>query len=109
MKLSEFFKLLSDESKLKIIKHLMLGEECVCQIAEKLGLEQSLVSHHLSKLREAGLIKDRKVGSWIHCSINQKTWEKMEKKFALEIGSLNIKNKPCRSHKICCQIPIKNK
>jgi ArsR family transcriptional regulator len=82
----------------------MRGEECVCQIAEKLGLEQSLVSHHLNKLREAGLINDRKVGSWIHCSINRNEWEKMEKKFISEIGILNIKNKPCRSHKLCCQI-----
>jgi len=103
MKLTTFFKLLSDESKFKIIKYLMKGEVCVCTIAEDLGLEQSLVSHHLNKLREAGLIRDRKVGSWVHCSINKDVFEQIEKEYKIEFASTNIINKPCTEHEICCK------
>lgn len=107
MELPKLFKLLSDESKYKIIKHLMKGEECVCTIAEELGLEQSLVSHHLNKLREEGLIIDRKVGSWIHCSLNKDIFEKLEKTFIKEFAVINIKNKPCSEHDVCCALPKK--
>jgi len=107
MKLLKLFKLLSDESKYKIVKHLMKGEECVCTIAEELKMEQSLVSHHLNKLRDAGLIIDRKVGSWIHCSLNKSVFENMEKTFFTELAAHNIKDKPCSEHDVCCILPKK--
>ncbi len=104
MELTQIFKLLSDESRYKIVKQLMKGEECVCDIAEELNLEQSLVSHHLNKLREAGLIVDRKVGSWVHCSLNPKIFEQIETTFKKELASSNITNNPCSEHDMCCQI-----
>ena len=104
MELTQVFKLLSDESKYKIIKRLMKGEECVCTLAEDLGLEQSLVSHHLNKLREAGLIVDRKVGSWVHCSLDRKAFEQIENLFQKELATANIIDKPCSEHDICCQL-----
>lgn len=107
MELTQFFKLLSDESKYKIVKHLMNGEECVCTIAEDLGLEQSLVSHHLNKLREAGLIIDRKVGSWVHCSLNKDLFGHFEALFQKEFKVSNINNKPCSEHELCCQLQNK--
>jgi len=82
----------------------MKGEECVCTIADKLGLEQSLVSHHLDKLREAGLIIDRKLGPWVHCSLNRDVFEKLEKTFRKELATSNIKDKPCTVHDACCQL-----
>lgn len=104
MEITKIFKLLSDESKYKIVKRLMKGEECVCTLAEELGLEQSLVSHHLNKLREAGLIIDRKVGSWVHCSLNRKVFEQIENIFKKEISAINIIEKPCSDHDLCCQL-----
>jgi ArsR family transcriptional regulator, arsenate/arsenite/antimonite-responsive transcriptional repressor len=104
MELSDYLKILSDENKFRIVKHLMRGEECVCTIAQSLGLEQSLVSHHLNKLREAGLITDRKVGSWVHCSLNKEVFEKLEKSFLKELSASNISEKPCCVHQICCQL-----
>lgn len=107
MELPKLFKLLSDESKYKIVRHLMAGEECVCTIAEKLGLEQSLVSHHLNKLRDAGLVTNRKIGSWVHCSLNKDIFGKLEKTFIKELAVTNIKDKPCSEHDICCVLPKK--
>ena len=66
------FKALSDETRLRIIKLLAQGELCVCDITAALDLVQPKVSFHLSALKEAGLIRDRKQGKWIHYSLNDK-------------------------------------
>jgi ArsR family transcriptional regulator len=41
-------------------------EMCACDIIRLLGLAQPTVSRHLKVLADAGLIKGRKVGSWVH-------------------------------------------
>lgn len=66
------FKALSDETRLRIIKLLEGGELCVCDITAALDMVQPKVSFHLSALKEAGFIKDRKQGKWIHYSLNEK-------------------------------------
>ncbi len=103
-KLLSYIKILADKSKYKIILYLMKGEECVCVLAEKLGLEQTLVSHHLQTLREIGLIQDRKVGTWVHCSLNKKTFAEMEVLYQKILNSKNISDKPCASHDVCRQL-----
>ena len=70
--LTTIFKALSDETRLRIIKLLEKGELCVCDITAALDMVQPKVSFHLSTLKEAGLIKDRKQGKWIHYSLNEK-------------------------------------
>ncbi len=50
------YKMLSDESRLKIIKLLSQGEMDVSTIIDKLAINQSLVSHKLKELRENGLV-----------------------------------------------------
>jgi ArsR family transcriptional regulator, arsenate/arsenite/antimonite-responsive transcriptional repressor len=70
--LVSIFKALSDETRLRIIKLLEQGELCVCDITAALDMVQPKVSFHLSTLREAGLIKDRKQGKWTHYSLNEK-------------------------------------
>jgi len=107
-KLLDYIKVLADKSRLKIIMHLMKGEECVCVLADKLGLEQTLVSHHLQTLREAGLIQDRKVGTWVHCSLNKKTFIEMETLYQKILSSKNISDKPCITHDVCRQLLEKN-
>ncbi len=69
--LSTIFKALSDETRLRIIKLLEQGELCVCDIVAALDIIQPKASFHLGVLREAGLIKDRKQGKWIHYSLNE--------------------------------------
>jgi ArsR family transcriptional regulator len=65
------FKALSDETRVRIIKLLEQGELCVCDITAALDKVQPKVSFHLSALKEAGLIKDRKQGKWIHYCLNE--------------------------------------
>jgi ArsR family transcriptional regulator, arsenate/arsenite/antimonite-responsive transcriptional repressor len=65
------FKALSDEIRLRILKLLQNGELCVCDIVAALDMSQPKISFHLSTLKDAGLIKDRKEGRWIHYSIDE--------------------------------------
>ncbi|HMK49543.1 MAG TPA: metalloregulator ArsR/SmtB family transcription factor [Dissulfurispiraceae bacterium] len=64
------FKALSDETRLRILKLLEHGELCVCDIFSALDMVQPKVSFHLSVLKDAGLIKDRKAGRWVHYSLD---------------------------------------
>jgi ArsR family transcriptional regulator len=64
------FKALSEETRLRIIKLLEQGELCVCDIVAALDLIQPKISFHLAVLKEAGLIKDRKQGKWVHYKID---------------------------------------
>jgi ArsR family transcriptional regulator len=63
------YKALSDETRLKILKLLEKGELCVCDIVSAFNTSQPKISFHLSILKEAGLITDRKQGKWSHYSI----------------------------------------
>lgn len=67
---------LGDETRLQIL-HLLLtrGETCVCELMETLGTTQSNVSFHLTTLKHAGLITDKKMGKWVFYSINLKALE----------------------------------
>jgi DNA-binding transcriptional ArsR family regulator len=59
-------KALSDANRVRILCALADQELCVCQIIEMLGLAPSTVSKHLSVLRQARLIDDRKEGRWMY-------------------------------------------
>jgi len=59
-------KAAADPNRARVLKMLEGGELCVCQIIAVLGLSQSTVSKHLSLLRAAGLVEERKDGRWVH-------------------------------------------
>jgi ArsR family transcriptional regulator len=63
------FRALGDETRLRILEHLGPGERSVSDLMVLLDLGQSLMSHPLRILREAGLVIDRRDGRWIHYSI----------------------------------------
>jgi len=65
------FKALSDETRLRILKLLQHGELCVCDLFSALDVVQPKVSFHLSVLKEAGLITDRKEGRWVHYRLDE--------------------------------------
>lgn len=67
---SEFFKALSDSSRLKIIAALLTGELCVCDLCDIVGLSQSAVSHQLRVLRAGRIVKFRKDGKQVYYSID---------------------------------------
>lgn len=66
----KIFKALSDATRLRIVKLLEHGDLCVCDIVAALAMVQPKVSFHLSVLKQAGLVKDRKDGKWMHYGID---------------------------------------
>lgn len=69
--MEEVFKALGDPTRLAILRMLAEnGETCVCTIVEELKMGQSAVSHHMAKLKQAGLLRSRKQGQWIHYSLD---------------------------------------
>ncbi|MEZ4601071.1 MAG: metalloregulator ArsR/SmtB family transcription factor [Syntrophotaleaceae bacterium] len=63
------FKALAHQTRLNILSLLLDGEICVCQIMAILQLPQSTASRHLAILKNAGLVKDRPDGTWVHYSL----------------------------------------
>lgn len=60
------FQALSDAKRLRILELLRDGEACVCELTEAMDVGQSLLSFHLKKLKEAGLVRDRREGRWAY-------------------------------------------
>lgn len=64
------FQSLDDETRLRILTLLLQEQElCVCDIMSVLQLPQSTVSRHLSLLKNAGWLADRRVGLWVYYSL----------------------------------------
>ena len=67
--LAETFRLLGDQSRLKILLQCMRGSVAVGDIADSLDLSQSLVSHHLRLLRGARLVRGERQAKHIFYGI----------------------------------------
>jgi ArsR family transcriptional regulator len=70
--LSSLLKLISEESRLKLLCILRKGSHCVCEMMEHIDLSQSLISHHLKDLKEAGIVTDEKKGLRVYYTLTKK-------------------------------------
>lgn len=67
---ARFFKVLADESRLKMLWLLFNRRElCVCDIMAVLEITQSKASRHLATLRNLGIVTDRREGQWSYYSL----------------------------------------
>ena len=69
-KLSEFFKILGDTTRAKILYALDKNEMCVCDIANVLNMSKSSISHQLGTLRKSGIVKCRKIGKEVFYTLD---------------------------------------
>ena len=67
--MADFYKALSDSTRIKIISLLDGGELCVCDISSVLNMTKSTVSHQLQNLKEMNLIKSHKKGKEVWYSL----------------------------------------
>lgn len=75
-RLSACLRALGDPNRLSIFELLRQGQQCNCDMGDKLGLAPNLVSHHLKVLRECGLVVAERHptdGRWILYSLNRDT------------------------------------
>ena len=68
--LAELFKVLGDQTRIKIIFILFKEEMCVCDIADLLDMTHSSISHQLRVLKQARLVKFRKEGKTVFYSLD---------------------------------------
>ena len=85
---AKIFHALSDPIRLEIMDFLRDGEKCVCKITPHLNLSQPLVSRHLRILKNAGLVKRRKEGTWHHYSLTDKRITELIDKLTPELAEL---------------------
>jgi len=62
---AEIFKALAHPMRIYLLDLLKTRPYCVCELAEKAGIEKSVASKHLSQLKAAGLIDDSKKGTLV--------------------------------------------
>jgi len=67
----DFFKCLSDPTRLDILKLVLAqGNVCVCEITEALNLSQPKISRHLALLRNLSILLDQRKGQWVYYRLN---------------------------------------
>lgn len=68
-RMAEFFSLLGDANRLRLVSVLAKQELCVCDLAATLGMSESAVSHQLRAMRAMRLVSYRKVGRQVFYSL----------------------------------------
>jgi ArsR family transcriptional regulator, arsenate/arsenite/antimonite-responsive transcriptional repressor len=90
MEIVQVFKVLSDETRFKLINLLLTHDLCVGALAHHLGISEAAVSQHLKQLREVGLVKGEKRGYWTHYMVERNKLSELAE-FVKELTSLQ----PC--------------
>ena len=70
--LADIFKVLGDPTRVRILDVLSRGEECVCRLAQLLGLTESAVSHQLRLLRNTRIVRSRRDGRLIYYALDDR-------------------------------------
>lgn len=72
------FQAVAEETRFRLVQILASGERCVCELQGELGgAAQSRLSFHLKKLKDAGVVTDRRDGRWVHYSLVPEALEEM--------------------------------
>lgn len=93
MDLVELMKALSHQNRLRIINLISKKELCVCELEYIMDLNQSNVSRHLRKLKQANIISGERDAQWIHYSLNKNTFKKhpfLKLLLKEELGNMEI-------------------
>jgi len=71
---SDLMKSLADPTRLTMLASLWKSEEpiCICDFTAGLGLTQPTISHHMAKLKAAGLVDSEKRGIWTYYRVRDK-------------------------------------
>lgn len=68
-RVSTLLRAVSHPVRIRLLKALLNGDLCVCELEDVLQLPQYTVSKHLAALRRSGLVTDRREGLWIYYSV----------------------------------------
>ena len=85
---SDFFKVMSDSTRMRIMAALDNEEMCVCDLSEVLSMTKSAISHQLKVLKDSGLVKFRRDGKNVFYTLKDD-----HVKTILEMGIEHIKER----------------
>ena len=89
-KLADFFKMIGDPTRTKILFALDQNEMCVCDIANVLGMTKSSISHQLATLKQSGIVKYRKEGKEVYYTLDD---EHVKQVFEIAIEHIQHKER----------------
>jgi ArsR family transcriptional regulator, arsenate/arsenite/antimonite-responsive transcriptional repressor len=76
-----FLRVIADRNRLNILRILRDGPRCVCEIVSALGISDKLASHHLRRLKGAGLLTEERKGNFIHYGLDRDMIAKYSRMF----------------------------
>ncbi len=94
-KVSNFFKIIGDGTRLRILYALDKNEMCVCDIANLLNMTKSSISHQLKLLKENSLVKSRRDGKIVYYMLDDEHVSSV-----IEIACEHIMHKEMENEKI---------
>jgi ArsR family transcriptional regulator len=65
------FRALGDPTRLRVVQELVGGTRCVCELRERIDVSGPLLSHHLTVLRDAGLVTATRRGRWVDYTLDR--------------------------------------
>jgi len=92
-RLAEWLNVLAEPKRLLIFNLLMEGVQCNCEIGDALQMAPNLISHHLSKLREVGLVnaeRDAVDSRWVYFSVNRAALDELNAAFGAFLDPARI-------------------
>ncbi len=87
-------KVLAEPKRLLILNLLMEGVQCNCELGDALQMAPNLISHHLSVLRQAGLVdmeRDPVDSRWVYYSVNRAALDELRTTFGTFFDPARIK------------------
>ncbi|MFW6120632.1 MAG: ArsR/SmtB family transcription factor [Petrotogales bacterium] len=96
-RLVEILKVLSDETRFKIIKLLAKNSFCVGALAKRLRITESAVSQHLKILKNVDLVHAEKQGYYTHYTVKQYVLKNVANEISRLSDSITSNNKKCLS------------
>lgn len=87
--LATFYKIMGNNTRCKILYALSLREMCVCDLANILSMTKSSISHQLSNMRDAGVVKCHREGKEVYYSLDD---EHISSIFAISLTHITHKN-----------------
>ena len=71
------FQAVAEGTRFRVVQLLADGERCVCELQAEMDAAQSRLSFHLRKLKDAGVVSDRRDGRWVYYALVPEALEEM--------------------------------
>jgi DNA-binding transcriptional ArsR family regulator len=84
--LRAFHKALADVNRLRIVRCLATKPHSVTDLIDQIGLSQPLVSHHLKRLRDAGIVSTERVGRETVCTLRPEVFGEISERQRAILG-----------------------